>query len=232
MKDLLLGIDVGTTGTKSALFTTWGKLVSVGQSDYGTIHEHPGWAEQNPNDWWTAVCSATKEALSEPGASPERIAAAAVSSQAPAMLPLDRHGRPIRPALIWMDRRADEESQELAKKCGKGFIEQVTGNRPDPFYVASKILWFKKHEPERFTETKLFVQVNGYINFRLTGFHSQDPAQAALLQLQEYGKGTWSEKLCRLCGVLVGLRRSLHHLGCMRVRICLFGFVFRHYLDS
>ena len=93
MKDLLLGIDVGTTGTKSAIFTTEGKLVSVGQSDYGTHHEHPGWAEQNPDDWWTAVCRATKQALSEAGGSPERIAAASVSSQAPAMLPLDQQGR-------------------------------------------------------------------------------------------------------------------------------------------
>jgi len=201
MRDLLLGIDVGTTGTKSAIFTAAGSLVSVGQSDYGTQHEHSGWAEQNPGDWWTAVCRATRQAISEAGGSPERIAAISVSSQAPAMLPLDQYGRPIRPALIWMDRRAEEESQELAQKCGKGMIEQVTGNRPDPFYVASKILWFKKHEPEKFAETRHFVQVNGYINYLLTGFHSQDTVQAALLQLQDYGTGQWSERLCNLCGV-------------------------------
>jgi len=201
VKDLLLGIDVGTTGTKSAIFTTGGTLVSVGQSDYGIQHEHPGWAEQNPEDWWTAVCRTTRQAISAAGGNPERIAGIAVSSQAPAMLPLDRHGQPLRPALIWMDRRSEREAQELAQQCGEGSVEQVTGNRPDPFYVAAKILWLRTHEPEKFAETHFFVQVNGYINYLLTGTHSQDTVHTALLQLQDYATGQWSEKLCTICGV-------------------------------
>jgi xylulokinase len=200
VKDLLLGIDVGTTGTKSAIFTTEGTLVSVGQSDYGIQHEYPGWAEQNPEDWWTAVCRATQQAISSAGGNPESIAGIAVSSQAPAMLPLDRHGQPLRPALIWMDRRSEREAQELAEKCGEGNVEQVTGNRPDPFYTAAKILWFRTHEPEKFAETQLFVQVNGYVNYLLTGIHSLDTVHAALLQLQDYATGQWSEKLCTICG--------------------------------
>jgi xylulokinase len=201
MKDLLLGIDVGTTGSKSAIFNTAGALVSVGQSDYETRHEHAGWAEQNPDDWWNAVCGATVQAVAASDVDPDRIAGVAVSSQAPAMLPLDRQGRVIRPALIWMDRRAEQESRELAATCGEGVVEQITGNRPDPFYVASKILWFRKHEPGLFAKTSLFVQVNGYIAYRLCGVHAQDPVQAALLQLQDYDTGAWSETLCSLCGV-------------------------------
>jgi xylulokinase len=201
MKDLLLGIDVGTTGAKSALFSTEGRLVSVGQSNYDTKHEHPGWAEQVPEHWWQAVCTATRHAVAEAGSHPESIAGVSVSSQSPAMIPLDSHNRVLRPALIWMDRRAEEESRELAASCGDGVVEEITGNRPDPFYVASKILWFKKHEPELFAQTKLFIQVNGYISFRLCGVHAQDPVQAALMQLQDYGTGTWSEMLCTLCNV-------------------------------
>ena len=209
MKDLLLGIDVGTTGAKSAIFNMEGKLVSAGHSDYETKHEHPGWAEQNPDDWWAAVCAATRQALTDAACNPERIAAAAVSSQSPAMIPLDKRGHVIRPALIWMDRRAEKEAQELAaayggdagKFAGKNAMEQTTGNRPDPFYVASKILWFKKYEPGMFAETRQFVQVNGYINYLLTGIHAQDPVQAALLQLLDYRTGQWSEKLCSLCDV-------------------------------
>ncbi len=201
MKDLLLGIDVGTAGTKSAIFTTQGTLVSVGQSDYGIQHEHPGWAEQDPETWWHAVCSATRQAVSAVPDGPEKIAGIAVSSQAPTMLPLNRQSKPIRPALIWMDRRSEIEARELERLCGKGIIELVTGNRPDPYYVASKILWYRTHEPERFAETDLFVQANGYINYRLTGLHSMDTVHAALLQLQHYEGGGWSEMLCTTCGV-------------------------------
>jgi xylulokinase len=99
LKDLLLGIDIGTTGTKSAVFTFSGKLLSSGQSDYGMYHEHPGWAEQNPEDWWDAVRAATRKSVSEVREGPERIAGIAVSSQAPTLLPLDRSGKVVRPGL-------------------------------------------------------------------------------------------------------------------------------------
>jgi xylulokinase len=201
LKDLLLGIDIGTTGTKSAVFTFSGKLLSSGQSDYGMYHEHPGWAEQNPEDWWDAVRAATRKSVSEVREGPERIAGIAVSSQAPTLLPLDRSGKVVRPALIWMDRRSESEAQELRRICGEGVIERVTGNRPDPFYVASKILWYRTHEPERFAKTALFVQANGYINYRLTGLHSMDNVHAALLQLRDYDTGEWSNDLCGCCGI-------------------------------
>ena len=201
MKDLLLGIDMGTTGSKSALFTDRGCMVSVGQAEYLTRHEHPGWAEQNPEEWWDALCVATRHALSGVDAGPERIAGIAVSSQAPTMLPLDHLGQPVRPALIWMDRRAEAEAQGLKQTFGEHCVEDITGNRPDPFYVAAKIQWYRAHEPGQFAETSLFVQANGYINFRLTGRHALDSVHAALLQLRDYQREQWSEQLCKACGV-------------------------------
>ena len=128
----------------------------------------------------------------------------AVSSQAPTMLPLDGTGRPVRPALIWMDRRADGEASRLAEAVGRGQIERITGNRPDPFYVAPKLLWFRTHEPEKFADTATFVQANGYVNWRLTGTHSMDEVHASLLQLLDRRTGTWSPELCEACGVTPG----------------------------
>lgn len=201
MNTLLLGIDVGTTGAKAALFDIEGNLQTVAQSEYPLHHPRPGWAEQDPEDWWKATCLAIREALARVPEGPQRVAGVAVSSQAPTMLPLNRHGKPLRPALIWMDRRAEVEAIQLKERLGEEWIEKNTGNRADPFYVASKILWYKTHEPEKFAQTHLFVQVNGYINYRLTGKYTLDPVHAVLLQLREWRTGTWSPKLCDLCGV-------------------------------
>jgi xylulokinase len=201
MDKLLLGIDIGTTGTKSALFDLRGQLQSIGQAEYEVSIPRSGWAEQDPEAWWDAVCTATRSALGKVEDGAERVAGVAVSSQAPTLLALGKNGKPLRPALIWMDRRAEIEAQILKEKMGEGLVEEITGNHPDPFYVASKLLWYKTNEPENFAETSVFLQANGYINFRLTGRFSLDHVHAALLQLRDYAKNEWSDALCKLCGV-------------------------------
>jgi xylulokinase len=157
--------------------------------------------EQNPEDWWRAVCEATRLALAADPKAAERVAGVAVSSQAPALLPLGRDGTPLRPAMIWMDRRAEAEVKKLDGLLGEGKVYEVTGNRTDAFYVAPKLLWLKSHEPRILAEARRFVQVNGYINYRLTGDYSLDAAHAALLQLRSYSTGEWYKPLCDACGV-------------------------------
>ncbi len=201
MDRLLLGIDVGTTGTKAALFTLDGSLQAVGQSEYGIRHERPGWAEQDPEDWWQAVCIATRQALSQVPEGPKRVAGIAVSSQATTLLPLNRADQPLRPAMIWMDRRAEAETVKLRELLGESIIEEVTGNRPDPFYIAPKLLWFRTHEPDQFGQANLFVQANGYISYRLTNEHAMDNAHAGLLQLCDWQTMGWSTELCEACAV-------------------------------
>jgi len=197
---LLLGIDVGTTGAKSALVSPEGKLQALGRSEYGIHHLRPGWVEQSPEDWWQAVCLATRQAVAACPDAAERVLGLAVSSQAPALLPLSRSGTPLRPAMIWMDRRAEAEGQKLEGALGKGSIYRITGNRPDAFYVAPKLLWFRTHEPQLLADTFKFVQVNGYINYRLTGEYSLDWAHASLLQLRDSSTGEWNQSICRACG--------------------------------
>ena len=210
MDDLLLGIDVGTTGTKAALFTLDGSLQAVGQSEYGIRHARPGWAEQDPEDWWQAVCIATRQALAQVPDGPKRVAGLAVSSQATTFLPLNRAGHPLRPAMIWMDRRAEAETVKLRESLGESIIEEVTGNRPDPFYVAPKLLWFRANEPDRFAETHICVQANGYVSYRLTNEHAMDNAHAGLLQLCDWQTMGWSPELCEACGVEPGQFPPIH----------------------
>jgi xylulokinase len=117
------------------------------------------------------------------------------------MLAVARGGSPLRPALIWMDRRAEAEAQKIQEALGASFILKTTGNRADPFYVAPKIAWFRLHEPELFSRTHLFIQANGYIGWKLTGCYGMDNVHAALLQLRERATGSWSPALCKACGV-------------------------------
>ncbi len=157
--------------------------------------------EQDPEDWWQATRKAVRETLAKVPHAAERVLGLAVSSQAPTLLPLDRDGRPLRPAIIWMDRRAEAEAVRLAEMLGAEEIHRTTGNRPDAFYGAARLLWLHNHEPEVLKRTWQFAQVNGYINYRLTGRLTIDPAHALLMQMRIYPTGEWSEVLCSACGV-------------------------------
>jgi len=211
MKDLLLGLDIGTTGTKAALFTLEGALCGTAGREYGLSHPCPGWAEQDPDLLWEACCTATREVMRAVEEAGERVAAVAVSSQGPTMLALDTGNRPVRPALIWMDRRAENEARVIEERFGREWVVEQTQNRPDPYYVAAKILWFRENEPDLFRRTKLFVQINGYVAFRLTGVHTLDNTQAALLQLRNFENGRWNKEICEMCGVEPDLFPPVHY---------------------
>jgi len=202
MEPLLLGIDVGTSSVKAALVDQRGKLHAIGQAEYPLHHIRPAWVEQDPDDWWRGTCIAIREALAKVPNGAPRVLGLAVSCQAPTLLALDRSGRPLRPAMIWMDRRAEAEIVRLTELMGAEQIYRVTGNRPDAFYVAARLLWLRDHEPEVLRQTWQFVQVNGYINYRLTGRLTLDPAHAVLLQMRDYRTGEWSDALCAACGVV------------------------------
>jgi xylulokinase len=166
-------------------------------------HPRPGWAQQDPRMLWEACCESVKAALLSAGGmiAGRRIASVSVSSQGPTMLPLDRKGTPLRPALIWMDRRAENEARAIEKRFGLRQVVDWTGNRPDPYFVAAKLLWFRDNEPALFKSTNLFLQINGYVTYRLTGVYTLDNTQAALLQLMNWETGSWNEELCEMCKV-------------------------------
>ena len=201
MRDLLLGIDVGTTAAKAVLFTLDGRLQALGQADYPLATPFLNAAEQSPEDWWQAVCRAIRQALTAVPDAANRVIGLAISSQAPTLLPLDRNGQPLRPALIWMDRRADAQVEQLKQALGAETIFAVTGNRADSFFLAAKFRWFQQHEAHLLARTHQFLQVNGYIAYRLAGVYSLDPAHAALMGLQDRATGTWSRDLLALCGL-------------------------------
>ena len=118
MDSLLLGIDVGTTAVKAVLISMDGRILATANEEYPTHHVASGWVEQDPEDWWQAVVCVLRKLVGVVPAAKECVAGIAVSSQAPTLLPLDVRGRPLRNALIWMDRRAEDEARYLERTLG------------------------------------------------------------------------------------------------------------------
>lgn len=197
--EYLLGVDVGTTACKAVVFDLAGNMAGAGTAEYRTRFLSGNGAEQDPDDWWRAVCESIGAALAAaPGDG--RVGAVCVSAQAPTLLPVDGNGDPLRPALIWMDRRADDESRELEAAFGFEEIIRRTGNRPDPFFIAAKLRWFHRHEPEIAARTRCFLQINGFINHRLTGNFTLDRAHAGLLQVYNPSEMNWCPEIVDWCG--------------------------------
>lgn len=198
-EEAVLGVDVGTTAVKAAVVVADGVVLGSGSVEYPTRYPRPGWVEQDPDDWWRAACGAIRAALAEAGR--REVAAVCVSAQAPTLLALDAQGRPLRPALIWMDRRAEAECALLRETLGEELVQRVTGNRIDPYYVAPKLLWLREHEPEAFAQARVYVQATGSLVHRLTGELTLDREHASLLSLRDLEREEWSEPLCAAVGV-------------------------------
>jgi xylulokinase len=198
-EDAVLGVDVGTTAVKAAVVSADGRLLGSGSVEYPTSYAQPGWVEQDPDDWWRAACGAIRAALGEAGR--REVAAVCVSAQAPTMLPLDEHARPLRPALIWMDRRAEEACARLREELGEELVQRVTGNRIDPYFVAPKLRWLRDNEPEVFSRARAYVQATGFVVHQLTGELTLDREHASLLSLRHFERDEWSEPLCSAVGV-------------------------------
>jgi xylulokinase len=197
--DAVLGVDVGTTAVKAAVVSADGEVLGSASVEHPTSYPRPGWVEQDPEDWWRAACGAIRTALEE--AARRDVAAVCVSAQAPTLLPADGRGRPLRAALIWMDRRAEAECSALRETLGEELVQRITGNRIDPYFVAPKLLWFRANEPELFARTRVYLQATGYLVHRLTAELTLDREHASLLSLRDLGGETWSEPLCEAVGV-------------------------------
>ncbi|SHH56889.1 xylulokinase [Clostridium grantii] len=196
MSKLLLGIDIGTSACKVAIFDLKGRVVAQDTKPYKVYYPAPDYVEQDAMEWWEAVCSATKEALSKGNINAEDIAGIGVDGQSWACIPVDKQGNLLHNAMIWMDRRATEQSQKTLAKIGFDRIFEVSGNSFDATYTTPKILWLKENKPDIYKETYKFLQCNSYIAFKLTGEMTQEVSQGYGLHMFDMKTGKYDENLC------------------------------------
>jgi len=190
-KRLILAHDLGTTGNKASLFDADGALLGSAFAGYDTDYPQPNWAEQNPDDWWQAVCNTTRQLLAETGADPHAIAAIGFSGQMMGCVPIDAADHPLRSCIIWADTRAQAQAQRLAELCGSSRIYRTVGHPASPAYSAPKILWVRDEQPEIYERAVCFLQPKDYLVLRLTGSLATDYSDASGTLLFDLETRSW-----------------------------------------
>lgn len=204
-KPYLLGIDIGTSSCKAAVFDRNGCVRASANGSYPVYYPKEGWAEQNPEEWWEAVCGCIKEILKKGQISPEQIAAVGIDGQSWSAIAVDENGQVLTNTPIWMDTRAQEICDRLNDEIGKDKIFEVAGNSLQPSYTTAKILWYKENLPDVYKRTYKILQSNSYIAYRLTGEMTQDVSQGYGLHCFDMRKGVWNEEMCEKLGIPINL---------------------------
>lgn len=201
MAKYILGIDVGTSGTKAMLLTTDGEVIAQQKDNYSFETPHPGWAEANAKDWLNAVTSLIRT-LSSHVEDADIVAIGIDGLYGGSGIPVDNKGQAIGPALIWMDRRAVLEANEATKLVGETELMAVTANLADPYYGYTKLMWLKKNKPDLYAKTATFLPPESYIIAELTGEVSMNYSAAGNLGgVFDINQGEWSPELADKLGI-------------------------------
>jgi sugar (pentulose or hexulose) kinase len=199
----LLGVDVGTTGAKAVVTTARGKIVAQHTSEYGFLSPRPLWAEQWPRVWLEGLSGAVRGVVQKSGVAPQQVQGMAVSSlYGGSGIPVDARIEPLRPCLIWLDRRAQAETDWVRKALPLDELYAVTGNGVDSYYGFTKILWIKNHEPELWQRTRYLLPPNAFLIHRLTGEIAVDYSSAGNIGgVFDLRRRRWSETTTQALGI-------------------------------
>lgn len=209
MGEYLLGIDIGTSACKAAVFDSGGKVVAAECREYGIYRLKQDWAEQNPEDWWNAARCAVKALMAKSRIKAREISGIGVDGQSWAAVAVDKQGRALANTPIWMDSRTAGICEELNERIGDDQIFSLSGNSLQPFYTTAKILWYERNLPEVYRKTDKILQSNSYIVYRLTGQVSQDLSQGYGIHCFDMKKGSWDDPMCKELGIQRGMLPEL-----------------------
>ncbi len=196
---LVIGLDVGTTGTKAVVVDESGRVLGGGYKEYGLVSVY-GRVTQNANDWWDAAKFAIREAVKAID-DPSEIKAISLSTQGSSMVPVNEAGEPIYDVITWMDTRSKQEAEELAAAVGAEKIYRKCGWQVSPVLDAAKLIWLRRNENEVFSATDCFISTLEFINMHLTGRKVIDPTNAAIRQLFNIETGDWDDEILSACGI-------------------------------
>src|ERR1039458_8134615 len=187
----VFGLDVGTSGVKGLALDPEGRVVAAADAGYPLSTPHPGWAEQDPEDWWRATESVLAELRRSAGAP----AAIGLSGQMHGLVALDVHDRVLRTAILWNDQRTGAESEKIERKIGLERMIALNVNRALPGFPAPKLLWLRSHEPDVYREIRRIALPKDYVRLRLCGEHATDVSDASGTLLLDVAGRQWSEQL-------------------------------------
>jgi len=198
----LLGIDIGTSSTKGVLIDVRGNVLAEAAVEHDIRVLKPGWVEQDPDEcYWRDFKIIAKTLMAKANITPNEIAGIGISGLSPVIVPIDRAGNVIRPALIYSDRRAVNESKMVTEKLGLEQVIKITGNIPDPYFGGYKLIWYMRNEPENYRKTWKVLNAEKYVILKLTGEAVIDRSTATLYApYYDWRLQRWSEEISSMVG--------------------------------
>lgn len=203
--EYLIGIDVGTSATKTVLFDKKGNIVASASKEYPMYQPNNGWAEQKPEDWRDAVLATVKDVVEKSGADKDEIKGIGISGQMHGLVMLDEAGEVIRPSIIWCDQRTGEEVEEMLRIMPRERWIEITANPPLTGWTAAKILWVRNHEPENYARCRHILLPKDYIRYILTGEFATEVSDASGMQLLDVPNRCWSDEVLEKLTIDKGL---------------------------
>lgn len=194
-----IGVDLGTSAVKLLLMEESGKIEKIVSREYPLYFPHPGWSEQNPEDWMKEAMAGIKELTSEIDRS--QVAGIGCGGQMHGLVTLDAEDHVIRPAILWNDGRTGAETEYLNTVVGKDKLSQYTANIAFAGFTAPKILWMKKNEPENFAKVKKIMLPKDYLAYCMTGSFCTDLSDASGMLLLDVKNRCWSKEMLEICGI-------------------------------
>jgi D-xylulose kinase len=194
---LVVAIDVGTSGTRTAVFDTKnGDMIAQTHQEYSSFFPQPAWVEQDAEAWWKTTCTTAQATLDNPAVNREAIVAVSITNQRETIVPVDDQGQPLYRAIVWQDRRTVPQCDFIENLLGADTVYRETGLTVDPYFSGPKLLWLKKHYPQVFHETAKFLLVHDFILHRLSKNFATDYSNASRTMLFSVTDHKWSDLMC------------------------------------
>ncbi len=218
---LYIGVDLGTSAVKLLLMDEKGEIRKIVSKEYPLYFPHPGWSEQNPEDWFLKTVEGIKELTAE--CEKSKVAGISFGGQMHGLVALDGEDRVIRPAILWNDGRTGEETDYLNEVIGKDMLSEHTANIAFAGFTAPKILWMKRHEPENFAKIRKIMLPKDFLAYKLSGVFCTDVSDASGMLLLDVKNRCWSKEMLDICGIsekqLPKLYESFQAVGTLRPEI-------------
>lgn len=191
----LIGIDLGTSGTKTVLFREDGDVLAAETIEYPLYIEKNGWGEQDPQDWWAAARDSIRSVLNRAAIDPSAIKGIGISGQMHGLVMLDRGGNVLRRSILWLDQRTAKECAEITEKIGAERLIRITANPALTGFTASKILWVRANEPEIYARCAHILLPKDYLRYKLSGEFATEVSDASGMQLLDVPRRDWSDEV-------------------------------------
>jgi xylulokinase len=191
----LLGLDIGTSGTKTALFNEEGKTIKTATHGYDLFQPQVGWAEQNPEDWWQACVKGIRDVIEKSGVQASDIKGIGLSGQMHGLVLMDKDCKVIRNSIIWCDQRTEKECEYMTEVIGKERLIKITGNPALTGFTLSKLLWVRNNEPDKYEKIYKILLPKDYIRFKLTNVFATEVSDASGMQMLDINTRNWSTEL-------------------------------------